>query len=488
MKVLILSAKTGGGHLRCAQAMEKVIKDLDPFGEVRVVDGLEYVNHYFNKMVVNGYKFSAMKLSKVYGMLYRMSNKDNNVYKMLQKTNAFFAKKLIPLIAEFKPDVIVNTHPFTAIMCSRLIEKGFTNIPVISIATDFALHATYINNDITAYVVSSPQMVDNMESLGVDRNIVYPLGIPIDPVFFETDEHKAEHLSEMGFDPQKKTVLIMAGSFGVTDILKIYESINEIQLDFQIIVITGKNMKLFDAFNSILSFNENMRVGRKEINFYMDKEPTRKEEKFNVTKKTKLIYFTEEVHKYMQISDLIITKPGGLTVTESLACCLPMALFRGIPGQETDNTEYLCDNNLAISIKKNNASDVIYRLLKYPERLLSMRESCKRLNNKDSAYNVYDLIKTTVEKTKGNVFIKSPEEYLPETEIVDDEQFYTDLSAVLKNYQLEDVNIDFSDNNENEYEFEVKLEELINKMKTNFKRIAGGDFLMRKDTVKKQDD
>ena len=92
-----------------------------------------------------------------------------------------------------------------------------------------------------------------------------------------------------------------------------------------------------------------------------------------------------------------------------------------------------------------------------------MRESCKRLNNKDSAYNVYDLIKTTVEKTKGNVFIKSPEEYLPETEIVDDEQFYTDLSAVLKNYQLEDVNIDFSDNNENEYEFEVKLEELINK-------------------------
>ena len=59
MNVLILSAKTGGGHLRCAQALEKVITDLDPFGSVRIVDGLEYVNRYFNKFVVNGYKFSA---------------------------------------------------------------------------------------------------------------------------------------------------------------------------------------------------------------------------------------------------------------------------------------------------------------------------------------------------------------------------------------------------------------------------------------------
>lgn len=473
MNVLILSAKTGGGHLRCAQALEKVITDLDPFGSVRIVDGLEYVNRYFNKFVVNGYKFSAMKLSKVYGMFYRMSNKDSNTFKMVQKSNAFFAKKLIPLIAEFKPDVIVTTHPFMGIMCSRLIEKGFMNVPVISIATDFALHASYINDNIAAYVVSSPQMVDSMEALGIDRSIVYPLGIPIDPVFFEQDEHKPEHLAELGFDPDKKTVLIMAGSFGVTDILKIYESINEIELDFQIIVITGKNMKLFDAFNSILSFNENMRVGRKEINFYMDKEPTRKEEKFNVTKKTKLIYFTDEVHKYMQISDLIITKPGGLTVTESLACCLPMALFRGIPGQETDNTEYLCDNNLAISIKKANAGEVVFRLLKYPERLLSMRESCNRLNNKDSAYNVYDLIKTTAEKAKGSVFIKSPEEYLPDPDTVDDEQFYTDLSDTLKKYELENVGIDFSDSNENEYEFDVMLEEWINKMKTNFKRITG---------------
>ena len=270
----------------------------------------------------------------------------------MQKANYHLSKKIVPLLADFRPDVIVSTHLFMSIIASRLREKGITNVPLISIVTDFCSHASYINPCVNQYIVSSVQMVDELESLGVDRNIIHPVGIPIMPVFFEKDEKRDEHVSQLGFDPELKTVLIMAGSFGVTDILKIYQNINEIELDFQIIVITGKNEKLFDAFNSILSCNENYRVGEAQPNFDYEKEPSRKEIKFNVTKKTKLIYFTDEVEKYMHISDLIITKPGGLTVTESLASCLPMALFKGIPGQETDNTEYLCNNNLAISIKK----------------------------------------------------------------------------------------------------------------------------------------
>ncbi len=473
MRVLILSSKTGGGHMRAAQALEAVIKERDSEAVVKIVDGLEYVNHYLNKMVVDGYKFSAMKFPRVYGVLYRASNTDNNIYKLVQKTNSHYAKKFIPLLAEFKPDVMVSTHPFMSIMGSRLREKGITNIPLISIITDFAPHTSYVNSGVSEYIVSSVQMVDELEKLGVDRDIIHPVGIPIQPIFFEKDKQKAEHLSELGFDPNLKTVLIMAGSFGVTDILKIYENINEIELDFQIIVITGKNEKLFDAFNSILSCNENLRVGDPQPNFDYEKEPSRKEEKLNVTKKTKLIYFTDEVHKYMHISDLIITKPGGLTVTESLASCLPMALFKAIPGQETDNTEYLCNNNLAISIKKNTASEIIYQLLKYPERLISMQESCARLNNPDSAYKVVEIAENAVKNMTEPVKLPTLEDANLIDEI-DEEEFYDEINRVMNDYEYDSDNLD-----ENDEDFEDKLHRLKDKLYENLKKIA--DFSPRKD-------
>lgn len=458
--------------MRAAQALEAVIKERDSESVVEIVDGLEYVNHYFGKMVVDGYKFSAMKFPLMYGMLYRASNTDNNIYKLVQKTNSHFAKKFIPLLAEFKPDIMVSTHSFMSIMGSRLREKGITNIPFISIITDFAAHSSYINSGVSEYIVSSVQMVDELEKLGVDRSIVHPVGIPIQPIFFEKDEHKDEHLAELGFDPNLQTVLIMAGSFGVTDILKIYRNINEIDLDFQIIVITGKNEKLFDAFNSILSCNENLRMGEPQPNFNDEKEPSRKEEKLNITKKTKLIYFTDEVHKYMHISDLIITKPGGLTVTESLASCLPMALFKGIPGQETDNTEYLCNNNLAISIRKHNVAEVVYQLLKYPDRLLSMKESCSRLNNPDSAYKVVEIAEEAVRNMAEPVKLPTLEDAQFDDEI-DDEELYNRLNEVMYDYESNSDSLD-----ENDEDFEDKVHRLKDKMYENLKKIA--DFSLRK--------
>lgn len=489
MKVLILSAKTGGGHMRAAQALEQVIKERNPENEVKTVDGLEYVNHYFNKMIVKGYKFSATKLPAMYGMLYRASNKDKGTYKIVQRSNSHFAYKFIPLLAEFKPDVIVSTHPFMTIMCSRLREKGITNIPLISILTDFAPHASYINPCVSKYIVSSEQMVDQLEKLGVDRSIVHPVGIPIPPVFFEKDEQKEKHLKELGFDPKLQTVLVMAGSFGVTDILKIYESLNNIEHDFQIIVITGRNQKLFNAFNTIINSNPDMRVGNIQVNFEVHDDSLRRDTKIQLTKKTKLIYFTDEVHKYMHIADLIITKPGGLTVTESLASCLPMVLFRGIPGQETDNTEYLTRNNLAVSVqktstedkihnmlhekKRSNIGDTVYSLLKYPERLRSMKDSCSRLNNRDSAYKVYDIVKDCVDEMTDKVILPTNEDAALLADEAEAERLIKDFQEVISKYSSDDddFDIDLPDDSDGDYDYEDKFYRFIDMMYWNFKKL-----------------
>lgn len=473
MRILILSAKTGGGHMRAAQALKAVISERDSDAEVEIVDALEYVSHIFNRVVVDSYKFAAMKIPPLFGAVYRISNKDTALYKFVKKINSQFAKKFVPLLMEFKPDAVVTTHPFPSIMFSRLKEKGITNIPLITIITDFASHNAYINPCVTRYVVSSAQMVDELAELGIDREIIHPVGIPIDPIFYKQDDCKTEHLKELGFNPELKTVLIMAGSFGVTDILKIYENINEIQLDFQIIVITGKNQKLFDTFNSILSLNTPMRVGEPQPNFDCDKDFVRKLAKFRVTKPTKLIYFTDEVYKYMHVSDMIITKPGGLTVSESLASCLPMAIFKAIPGQETDNSEYLCANNLAIEIKKSNAADIIYQLLKYPERLISMRESCNRLNNKNSALNVYDVIKDTVDKMTDSAVVNYDDTELEGGEFIE-EIDYEEIMRIIEKYKDELGDNSFSDFSD-DYLYEDNLKESENENPRSVTVISDND-------------
>ncbi len=503
MRILILFAKTGSGHMRAAQALESAVKENEENAQVLIVDALEYVSDKFNKLVVDGYKYAAMKTPGLYGFSYKFSNSENLTSKAVQSINASFAKRLIPLLKEFKPDAVVTTHPFASIMFARLRERGYTNIPLISIITDFAPHMAYINPGTSKYIVSSEQMVDALEELGVAREDVYPVGIPIDPVFYKREENKDALAQELGLDPSLQTVLIMAGSFGVTDILKIYDNINDIDLDFQIVVITGKNEKLFNEFNFLLNMNEEMRIGDAQPYFqpeqlknreqkkakeskkkkpfgklpkrvhgkfsysalgssakrrlkktlprhYKDEERgrvfklsdsdieafLRRHTKTNLTKRTKLIYFTSEVHKYMHASDLIVTKPGGLTVSESLASCLPMVIFNAIPGQESDNLEYLCANNLAIEIKKNTAADVIYQLLKYPERLRSMRESCDRMNNKDSAKNVYGVIKTAVAQTSGATVVSYDLEGDEFAEDIDFEEIY----RLIESYRRDEEN------------------------------------------------
>ena len=157
-------------------------------------------------------------------------------------------------------------------------------------------------------------------------------------------------------------------------------------LDFQIIVITGKNERLYEAFNKLILRNSRQKPLR-DVSVKLKPKPS---------KPTKVLFFTNEVHKYMQISDLIITKPGGLTVSEALACNLPMAIFDAIPGPETENAEFLIDN-MAVKIQKGSAcSETIYDLLSNQERLEEMRRSCSAFDKSSSGPKIVNEIQKLV--------------------------------------------------------------------------------------------
>lgn len=396
MKLLILSATTGGGHMRAANALKTYTLQQDKTAEVEIVDTLECVSPLLNKTVTKGYLYLATKTPKVYGVMYNASNKDTAVNTVVEEVNSQVSKKLIPLIKKFNPDAVVTTHSFAANMASNLKEDGHLNAPIFCIMTDFSVHINYLHPKIDEYIVSNDSMVSECIKLGINRKYIHAVGIPINEAFFK-DFDKNKLLKNEQLNPDIPTILIMAGSFGVTDILKIYHNIVKIPLDFQIIVITGKNRKLYEAFDRQLyklqmSASTLYVHNRKKLAQYKQTVPKRNK-RIKPSKPTKLMYFTNEVEKYMHMSDLIITKPGGLTVSEAICCGLPMAIFNAIPGQEEDNAKFLITNNMAVRLGKGKlCTETIEDLLTNPSKLYNMKMSCQSFRKGNSAKLIYELI------------------------------------------------------------------------------------------------
>ena len=368
MKILIFTAATGGGHKRAAAALETEINKLSPDTEVKVVDAMKAIGKFYDKTVCGGYHFMATKTPALYGECYKITDRENLMYKAVMRSNTMMSNKLLDIINDFGTDIVIICHPFITTMVSRLKRKGKTDVKAISLITDYDAHRTYIVPYIDAYVLAEPQMSDKLiNEYEVDEKLIHPLGIPIFDRFTEPFS-KEEICKREGLDPNLPTVLLMAGSFGVTSVLDFYKQLVNQSKDMQFIVITGNNRKLY----------EHLEEASAEL---------------DAKNRTKLLFFVDNVEDYMHISDVIVTKPGGLTVTESLACRLPLAIYSAFPGQEKDNADFLIKENAAIMLDKNNGAQQIIDLLSNPEKLEDMKKQCERLTMADSAKKIFELAK-----------------------------------------------------------------------------------------------
>ena len=413
MKVIILSGSTGGGHNRASSALKAAVIKNDPQAEVEIIDVFEECSKLLNVFVTQGYKLLAQKAPSLYGAMYKTADKETPLFDLMSGANIQCGKKLYPVIKAHDPDVVVCCHPFSVTMMSTIKEKFGYNVSTIAVITDFMPHMAYICNNMDAYVTPTQETAHVLtEKYNVNPDIIYPLGIPLFDRFYKTDGFDREaYLSSIGLDPKLKTVLVMAGSFGVTDILEIYETLVDIDTDFQMIVITGKNEKLHEAFEKLLSdepvfetqdapeFIQNLSEDNLIRQMYYLSEEIREtiistfEKTTTKTKPTKLFFFVDNVEDFMHSSDLIITKPGGLTTSESIVSHLPMAIFKAFPGQEAQNADYLVRNGIAVMLKEGEELKAqMTELLESDEKLQAMRESCRRCSPVSSADKLYELI------------------------------------------------------------------------------------------------
>ena len=371
MKILILTAATGGGHKRAASALQAYITAHSPSDEVVVLDALKAVGSMMDHTCCDGYRLLCRRAPQAFGTLYRVTNRKSPMEDMMFHINYRHSARLAEAIAKIAPDVILSTHPFATEMVSLMKERG-SKIPLLCLMTDYGPHRAWIAPHVDAYIVSNEDMVPQMSRMGVPQDLIFPFGIPVPECFFQKSDPAALR-EKLGLAPQKPTLLFMAGSFGVTNIIRIYEDLCGLNLDFQMIVITGKNEKLYHEFERAVQ---------------------------DSGKKTYLVYFTNEVEKFMHASDLLITKPGGLTVSEALASGLPLAVFDAIPGQEEDNAAFLCSHHMGIKLDEHlDTAQTIAALLEEPERLAQMRQACEAFDKSDCAQNIFMLIRRLYDRS-----------------------------------------------------------------------------------------
>lgn len=371
-KVLILYAKYGGGHLSAATAIQTYLEENYYYTvEVKCVDCVEYYNQFLSDMTTNAYKNLAKNAPNLWKKIYYGSKK-GLLAKISGKANSMMAKKILSLLTDFSPDMVVSTHPFSSQIISLLKEQKKINCDLATVLTDFAPHDQWLvgKEYCDYYFVSNNKMrQDLIDNYGVPSEKVFATGVPLSSKFSEKIDDEKTY-SNYQLNPDKKTILFFGGGefgLGKKRTVLILKSLAKHLDEYQIVAVSGRNKKMNNEFLNLYEKLQN--------------------EDLHVLK------YTKDVPSLMHISSLVVTKPGGLTSSESLASNLPILIINPIPGQEEENAEFLEASGSAVWLKKDdNIDDVINNLLNDPQKLEQMKINTTQIAKPNSTMDICEIL------------------------------------------------------------------------------------------------
>ncbi|MCG2712241.1 MAG: UDP-N-acetylglucosamine 2-epimerase [Candidatus Omnitrophica bacterium] len=364
MKILIIHATAGAGHLKAAQALHQAFlangKESD---EIKKIDALDYTNDFFKKAYPAVYIFLIRYAPFLWGWIFHMLNcrwLKPLINSIRHFFNAVHSKRLISYVLNEQPEAVICEHFLSAELMAHLKRKGRFKGYVFCGITDFGVHQFWINEGTDFYFVASEMTKDELICKGVPQEKVIITGIPVDEKFSK-EISKTQMRLKLGLDEGKFTVLITSGGFGVGPIKKIAGLLDEIPSDLQMLVICGKNPQLLDFFK-----------------------------KQTFKKKIKAFGYVNNMEECMEASDIIISKSGGLTVSESLVKGLPMLIIRPIPGQEMRNAQIIEDYKIGIRMKDvSEVTDQVEKMLEGDGKVLKeMKENALKLAKPKAAQRI----------------------------------------------------------------------------------------------------
>jgi processive 1,2-diacylglycerol beta-glucosyltransferase len=281
---------------------------------VSVQDLFNETNPTLNRMIEKSYLLSYSIGSSFYERIYYDMEECAHKKFMYSLWN-FTSKALLKMIDDFKPDCIINTYPYT--ISSILKQKYYPNVKLFTVVTDFCIPKSWIHPDTDRYYIACENVENTLKREGIPTKKILKTGIPLRDAFYDGGNRQAM-LKKFNLDSNKKTLIIFAGTYGVLkDIKEICQKTDTMD-NLQTLVICGKNRAL-----------------QRELNL----------EAFN---NTKIFGFVHNIHDFYTVGDLMVTKPGGITLSEIVTKRIPVILYNPAPGQEGENAQWFKQQGAAV--------------------------------------------------------------------------------------------------------------------------------------------
>lgn len=363
--LLILHATAGAGHTRAAQAVAAALAlQASPQVDHQVLDTLDCTSEFFRRMYVKAYIELVQRAPEVWGALYERYDVVKPAQSKTARARLAFDKvnsrAFGQMLAASQAQAILCTHFLPLELLSDLKERGLVTTPVHAVVTDVSPHAFWVYPHIDHYHVATALGARELQRKGVDAARISVTGIPVDPVFAQQTP-ASEARRAVGL-PERPTVLFLSGGFGMGPLQAMLESFGQDDNGLGLVVVAGRNPEL-EAACRVLA--ERMAVP--------------------VT----VLGFVDNMHAWMDAADLVVTKPGGLSTTESLAKGKPMALVAPIPGQEQRNSDYLLEEGAAVRL--HEVSDSAWQLQRWladAERMARLRDNARRIARPNAANDI----------------------------------------------------------------------------------------------------
>jgi processive 1,2-diacylglycerol beta-glucosyltransferase len=365
-RILVLSASVGAGHMRAAEAVELALRQVTPEATVRNIDVLELTNAAFRRVYGKAYLDLVNKAPHFLGYFYDYLDRPHptghgdRLRLAVQKINLL---RFIRFLESEPWDLVINTHFLPAEIIASLRKQERLTIPQVTVTTDFDTHRLWVHQPCELYFTATEEGALYLHHWGVPATDTVATGIPIHPEFTVAKD-RAACLARHGLVGDRPILLQLAGGFGVGPIEKIYRALLDVEVPAEIVVVTGRNEKAKEQLQAVPC-------------------PPRH--------RTKVFGFTKEIDELMAVADLVVTKPGGLTTSETLARGAAMVIVNPTPGQESRNNDFLLENGAAIKV--NNLATLAYKVtnvLRTPDRLARFKANARALARPRAAFDVVE--------------------------------------------------------------------------------------------------
>jgi len=364
-RIILMYISEVSGHHNATLAIEKAIKILSPESDVININAFNYTNPVSEKIVNRLYMSLIKRTPAIWEYLYDNPTIVRRINRIKNTIHKFNSPKLKNLFDRIKPHAVACTQAFPCGMVADFKKTYQSNIPLIAVLTDYIPHSYWIYETIDYYITPSEEVRSRLNQKGVAPEKIKVFGIPFDPKF-NMPVKKEEVLRRLGLKPGCPTILIMGGGQGLGPIKTVVKTLEKVPQDFQEIIITGVNRKLYNALK-------------------------KRRKKFK--KRILLLGYVNNIQELMGVSDLIITKPGGVTTAEALAKKIPIIIVKPIPGQEANNTEFLIGKMAAVKAARvADVGAVIADLLSHPEKLKRLSDAAGRVSKPRASLDIAQLL------------------------------------------------------------------------------------------------